>query len=89
MLMKKETNVSPFEDLTDVPTVKEMLISWLENGARDKETIQAFRRANLIPKYVFKRAKLELGVAAFYCPVKELWVYALPGVRRCFDCGNE
>ena len=73
----------------EVCETKEMLISWLENGARDKDTIQAFRRANLISKPIFKRAKRELGVASFYCPVKEQWIYALPGVRRCFDCGNE
>lgn len=86
--MRNETKDSIMENETDVSVVKEMLESWLENGARDKETIQAFRKANLIPRYVFKQAKIELGVLSFLCPIKESWMYVLPSVRRCDGCGK-
>ncbi len=85
--MENETNVLPFENLTDVSIVKEMLISWLENGARDSKTLHLCRVANLIPSTIFKRAKEELGVISFICPIKKYRLYALPdNMRRCFGC---
>ena len=66
----------------DVCETKEMITSWLENGARDMATIHGFRSANLIPKKVWKRAKEELGVISFKCPIKGHWIYALPNVRN-------